>query len=167
MIKIFKLGALFCSLLFVAGCAGDKIENLVTFHVASSANITTAQSREQIKMPSTNFSLISNVEPFMYNNDLVRVDVAKVKLPEGAFLDGFYFTANTRGMKRLFTATATNLNNFIVAKINGTPFALRQVDMVITDGKLFMVADVPEGMDLQKTAEDINKSIEVSHKINE
>lgn len=167
MKKILRTFSTAMATLLLAGCAGEEIKDYITFHVASTVNFQTTAARERINMPSTNFSLVANVDPFMYNNDLERVDVAKVNHPVEGTITGFYFKANSRGMKRLFTATATNLNNFIVAKLNGKPIAIRKVDMVISDGKIFMVADTNEGTDLQKIADEINESIEIAHRINE
>ena len=167
MMKIAKIFAALAALATLAGCAGNEIKNLVTFHVATSETMPTSFAREPLLMPTSGFTLVCNKEPFMYNNDLTRADVAKVNLPEGGSLDGLYFTANERGTKRLFTATAANLNNFIVAKINGEPFALRRIDMAIADGKIFMVFDAPNGAKIDKTAEDLNESIEIAHKIND
>ena len=166
MKKFKEIIAALATVLTLCGCASDKIDNLGTFHIATTANLQTLTARERIKMPSTGFELVSDVEPFMYNNDLVRVDVAQVKLPQGGTVKGFYFIASDRGTRRLFSASATNLNNFIVVKLNGKPIALRQVDGIISDGKIFAIADVPEDTDLQKTADEINESILQANELN-
>ena len=165
MRKFIGTIAAFAAALTLCGCASTEIKDLVTFHVATSINLQSTAAREKIKMPSTGFELVSTIEPFMYNKDLVRVDVAQVELPQGGTVKGFYFTADDRGTRRLFSASATNLNNFIVVKLNGKPIALRQVDVIISDGKLFAIADVPEDTDLQKTADDINEAILQSHEL--
>lgn len=165
MKKIISIVSVAIVSLLMGGCGSEELKTLVTFHMGSSVmGLPESPARELIEMPSSNFRLMCSTDIFMYNGDLERVDVARVD-SDGIRIDGFYFKCSISGAKKLLSLTASNLNNFIVMKINGKPMGLRKIDTVIPDGMLFVIADVPKGQDLQKIADEINEAIQVTEKI--
>ena len=52
MMKIAKIFAALAALATLAGCAGNEIKNLVTFHVATSETMPTSFAREPLLMTS-------------------------------------------------------------------------------------------------------------------
>lgn len=152
--------------LVLGGC-GEDLKTLVSFHVGSSvAGLPESAARELIEMPSSNYRLMCSTDIFMYNGDLERVDVARVNA-DGMQIDGFYFKCTISGAKKLLSVTASNLNNYIVMKINDKPMGLRKIDTVIPDGMLFVIADIPKNQDLHKIADEINEAIQITNKIKE
>lgn len=165
MKKIINIVSIVIASLLMGGCASEELKTLVTFHMGSSVmGLPETAARELIEMPSSNFRLMCSTDIFMYNGDLERVDVARVE-SDGIKIDGFYFKCSISGAKKLLSLTASNLNNFIVMKINNKPMGLRKIDTVIPDGMLFVIADVPNGKDLQKIADEINEAIETTAKL--
>lgn len=151
--------------LLLGGCGGEELKTLLTFHVGTNVmGLPETAARELIEMPSTNFRLMCSTDIFMYNGDIERVDVARVD-SGGIRIDGLYFKCTVEGAKKLLNITASNLNNFIVMKINGKPVGLRKIDTVIPDGMLFVIADGPKQEELQKIADEINESILVTNRI--
>ena len=166
MKKLISIFLVSIASLVLGGC-GEDLKTLVSFHVGSSvAGLPESAARELIEMPSSNFRLMCSTDIFMYNGDIEHVDVARVNV-DGIQIDGFYFKCSIAGAKKLLSVTASNLNNFVVMKINGKPMGLRKIDMVISDGMLFVIADVPAGQDLQKIADEINEAIQITNKIKE
>ncbi len=154
------------SAFFIAACSSsddDADKKLLTFHVGSQNSIDSGISRETVVMPLSNFAIITSKDQFMYNGDLVKVELAQVN-DHGGPITGFYFTCQERGRKRLIQATGANMGGFIVVKFNGEPIGLRKIDTVITDGKIFVCSEVEPGTDLEKFVEEMNAAIK---KINE
>ncbi len=166
MKKFIKIFCSFLSLALLGGCGEDEIKTFVSFHIGSSSNVMgVGSSREPIEMEGSKFRLLCDPNPFIYSGDLERVDVARVDTPDGMKIDGFYFKCDIDGTRKLLAVTASNLNNFIVMKINGVPMGLRRIDTIISDGMLFVIADVPMKTVLQKVADDINESIVITNEI--
>ena len=171
MKKIISIISFTFATFALSGCFTEELKTLVTFHTGTSVmGLPETNARELVEMPSSGTRVMCGTDIFMYSGDLERVDVAQVKV-DGIEIYGFYFRCSMAGSKKLFSMTGSNLNNYIVMKINGKPMGLRKVDTVIADGLLFVIADVPEvkGVsemeNLQKIADEINESIQVSDKI--
>ncbi len=166
MKNLLKALVLSLSTLLFSGCMEDEVKTLVTFHIGSGANILPQSiARDIVELPGSGHRLMCNNHPFLYGGDLERVDVARVDMPDVISIDGFYFRCSIDGTRKLLAASAANLNNFIVLKINDVPMGLRKIDTIIHDGMLFVIADVPPKTELQKIADDINESILTINKI--
>lgn len=143
-----------------SACSDDEIKNMLFFHICEARN-EIGVSRQRVTMPKSGFELIANNSEFMTSADLERVDVAQIQMPDGKLVTGFLFTCNERGRKRLYRETAASMGGWILMKENTKPVALRRIDTLIQDGKLFMVLEFPEDTDLFKKAEEYNKDIQV------
>lgn len=154
--------ALALSTLAVAfsACNDEKVETLLLFYTCEARN-ELGVSRQKVVMPESGFELIANKREFMSSADLERVDVAQVVMPDGNPVTGFLFTCNEKGQKKLYREAAANMGGWILLKENSKPIALRKIDTIIQDGKLFMVLEFPKDTDLFKKAEAYNKDIQV------
>ncbi len=164
--KLLTISTAIFAILALCSCNSSEDDNehkkLITFHVGAKGTFDSGIARETVVLPLSGFSIITNKEQFMYNGDLVKADLAQVN-DVGGIVKGFYFTCQERGAKRLMQATGANMGSFIVVKYDGTPIGARKIDTTITDGKVFIVSEVPE-KDLEKMLKDLNAAIE---KINE
>lgn len=146
------------ALLGVSGCEDEDMK-LITFHIANARGVLAGVSRTSETMPTSGFSVVSKNEHFMYSGDLVGVQLGQVRLPDNSREIGFIFQCDNRGTTRLFQATAANMGAFIVVKYNGETIGLRQIDMAISDGILFVVSECPPDTDLHKKVEEMNNDI--------
>ena len=107
----------------------DSVKKLITFHSGSERANALASNRTLEVMPISTVSVMTDTNHFMR---------------------GFYFICNSRGAKRLFQATASNMGGYIVVKYDGNVIGLRRIDMPINDGKIFVTPEIPLEDDLQK-----------------
>lgn len=152
MLSILALG--------FSACSDEEVKNMVFFYTCEARN-EIGVSRQKVVMPKSAFELIANKREFMSSADMERVDVAQIRMPDGEIVTGFLFTCNEKGRKKLYRETAANMGGWILMKENTSPVALRKIDTIIQDGKLFMVLEFPEGTDLFKKIEDYNKDIQI------
>ena len=143
----------------LSACDDDKPKKLITFHLANPVWIESANTRTQMVMPVSGVNLIVNNIEFMYSGDLERIDLAQVETADGGKIDGFQFVCNSRGRKRLYTQSASNLNAYIVVLFGEEPIAARRIDMVLGDGKFFAISELPAGKDLVKFKDELNESV--------
>ncbi len=158
MKKIYAIFAALMALLFLSGCEDKKIK-LITFHVANPREVSYGISRTQLTMPASGFSLAVSNDQFMYSGDLTEVKPAQITLPDGKKEVGFLFIGDQRGALRLYHVTGGNLGGYIVVRYDGQPIAVRKIDCAISDGVLFAVSELPEGEDMFKYIEDMNRDI--------
>ena len=154
-----KVAAALALCVSLASCSEDEDMTLLTFHSATSRGIISDLSRTSITLPVSGVETIYENEQFMYSGDISQVDLAQVKLPDGSPLTVFMFTCNDRGKRRLYTTTASNMGGSIVVLYGGKPLAFRKIDVVISDGILLAVPELPEGTDLFKELEKIRESV--------
>lgn len=162
------LKSAFLGLLAFSLCAcsdDDSVKKLITFHSGSERANALASNRTLEVMPISTVSVMTDTNHFMYNGDLQKVHVAEVTLPDGKPMRGFYFICNSRGAKRLFQATASNIGGYIVVKYDGNVIGLRRIDMPINDGKIFVTPEIPLEDDLQKLVDEMNMAIETINEI--
>lgn len=143
-----------------SGCDDEKVDTMVYFYICESRN-ELGVSRQKVLMPESGFELIANKREFMTSADMERVDVAQVVMPDGQPVTGFLFTCNEKGKKKLYRETAASMGGWILMKENTDPVALRKIDTIIQDGKLFMVLEFPQDTDLFAKAADYNKNIQI------
>lgn len=127
----------------------------------------TSFAREPLLMPTSGFQLVCNKEPFMYNNDLTRVDVAKVNLPEGGSLDGFTSpqTNAAQNASSPQPPQTSTTSSWLKSTANPSPCAAST--WLSPTERYSWSFDAPKGAKIDKTAEDLNESIEIAHKIND
>ena len=162
-----KLAQIFClaiAALSLCSCT-DKPEVMLTFHVCSPRTAMVGGNMQTVKMPITGFEVKMQSDYFMYLSDLVNVDVAEVYDQFGNPIRGLLFTTDSRGSRRLYQATAGNQGAQIVLMEGSTPVALRKIDVVMSDGNLFMLTEFPEGVDIFEKAETYKKSINAAQAI--
>ena len=169
--KFLKLAVLAAATLSLFGCNsdGDDEVMMITLHMGNSRSIASELSRKSVTMPQSGLTVMMELSQFMYNGDLEEVHFAKNPMPDGSLINGFYFVANDRGMKRLMQATGGNIGSFIVMCVNGKPMGLRKIDSVVQDGKIFIISEF-EGTDeeMGKYVADMNEAIKkVGKKIEE
>ncbi len=148
------------SALLISACSDENVENMLFFY-SCEARSELGISRQKVVMPESGFELIANKREFMSSADLERVDVAKIVLPDGKPVTGFLFECNEKGTKKLYRETASNMGGWILLRENTTPIALRKIDTIIQDGKLFMVLEFPEDTDLFQKVDAYNKDIQI------
>ncbi len=160
MKKFLTYAFLIASIFSLSGCFwGEKIENFLTLHVCEARN-ELGVSREKIKMPETGVEFIGIKDPFMTIGDLESVDVAEVYDPStGEVIRGFTLNCNPKGTKKLFRETSKSMGRWIILKENGKPCAIRKIDSIISNGKLFMQLEYPRETDIFKKAQDYSKDI--------
>lgn len=160
MKKILHYALLAFSAFSISGCIWDEtIENYLTLHVCEARN-EIGVSRERVKMPETGVEFIVQKEAFMTMGDLDSVDVAEVYDPSsGTTIRGFVLNCNGKGIKKLFRETSKSMGGWILLKENGNPRAIRKIDSIISNGKLFMLLEYPRETDLFKKAQDYTKDI--------
>lgn len=165
MKKFLTYTFLVASIFSLSGCFwGDKIENYLTLHIGEARN-EIGVSRERVKMPETGVEFIVQKEAFMTLGDLDSVDVAEVYDPSSrTTIRGFLLNCNGKGIKKLFRETSKSMGGWILLKENGKPCAIRKIDSIISNGKLFMQLEYPRETDIFKKAQDYSKDIK---KINE
>ena len=160
MKKILNLTALLALMSALCGCFWDeKIENNLTLHVCESRS-EIGISRETVRMPETGVDFTVVKEPFMTMGDLESVDVAEVYDPYAArMITGFQLNCAGMGAKKLFRETSKSIGGWILLKENGNPRAIRKIDSIITNGKLFMMLEYPKGTDIYQKAQDYSRDI--------
>ncbi|MBO6103396.1 MAG: hypothetical protein J6P03_09135 [Opitutales bacterium] len=159
-ILAFALAAL---TLLTSSCDDEEVKTMLMFYTCEAKN-TVGLSRQTVKMPYSNFEVIANKRECMTSADFDSVDIAEVRTPNGGAIKGFLFNCNERGVKKLFRETSANLGGWILLTENGNPVGLRKIDMIIQDGKLFMLLEFPKGTDLTEKLMDYNKSVQVLSK---
>lgn len=142
------------------GCDEENVETMVYFYTCEARN-ELGVSRQKVVMPESGFEVIANKKEFMTSADMQRVDVAQVQMPDGKLITGFLFTCNEKGQKKLYRETAANIGGWILMKENSNSVALRKIDTIIQDGKLFMVLEFPADTDLFMKAAEYNKDINI------
>ena len=163
MKKLYCLFLVLLPLLFT-GCGG-KDAKLITFNIASMRGVDSGLAYKSVVMPFTGTRLIMSTDVFLYSGDISAVHVAENVMPDGQKIEGFYFLLNDRGIRKLTTATASNMGSYIVLSYAGTPIGLRIIDAVITDGRLFVCS---EYFDKNKTIHDVVEEMrEELDKVNE
>lgn len=157
----------FCSL--ICGCSIDGPTKMFTFHLGNSRSIASELARSSVTMPVSGFTVVTNNDYFMYSGDLEHVDWSYCKAVDNEKVYGFTFKCNDRGRKRLLQATAGNMGGFIVVKYDGTPIGIRLIDTAITNGELFVVAEIPDTSEseIARLLKEMNESIENINKIAE
>ena len=166
--KFLKSMLLAALTLVVCACSDeDSVKKLITFHTGSERDNAMASNRTLEVMPISTVSVMTDTNHFMYNGDLQKVHVAEVTLPDGKPLRGFYFICNSRGAKRLFQATASNMGGYVVVKYDGNVIGLRRIDMAMNDGKIFVTPEIPLKADLQALVDEMNKAIDTINEIKE
>ena len=148
------------SSLFLSACDDDKVDTFLTFYTCEAKN-STGVSREVVKMPVSNFEVIANKKEFLTSADFDSMDIAEVRTPNGGTIRGFLFNCNEKGKNKLFRESSANLGGWILLRENGVAVGLRKIDMVMQDGKLFMLLEFAEGTDLTKKAISYNESIRI------
>ncbi len=167
--KIFITRIFLCAMacLCLCACKDEKDLTLLTFHKGNSRGMVSGLSRTSLTLPVSGMDVIYENEQFMYSGDILKVDLAQVKLPDGSPLTCFMFTCNDRGKRRLYTATASNMGGSIVVLYGGKPLAFRTVDTTISNGVLLAVPELPEDTDLFKELDKIRTSLNNVNEIKE
>ncbi|MBR4597165.1 MAG: hypothetical protein IKO42_02080 [Opitutales bacterium] len=160
MKKLFAYIMLVALASSLSGCFWDeKIENYLTLHVCESRS-EIGLSRENIKMPETGVEFTAVKDPFMTMGDLESVDIAEVYDPySGKMIRGFQLNCAGMGAKKLFRETSKCMGGWIILKENGKPCAIRKIDSIITNGKLFMMLKYPKGTDIYQKAQEYSRDI--------
>lgn len=150
------------ALAFLSGCSlweDEKIENYLTLHMCEARN-EIGLSREMVRMPETGVEFIAVKEPFMGMGDLDSVDVAEVYDPYlNKKIVGFQLNCGRMGVKKLYRETSNAMGGWIILKENGKPCAIRKIDSIISNGKLFMMLEYPKDTDIYKKAQDYSRDI--------
>lgn len=157
--------AVLCTITLLAWGCSDKVDNLLTFHIATPKGTTAGMTIEDVTMPGTGFTVKTNRDFFMYTADLTGVDLAEVTTVDGSKLKGLLFYCDRRGARRLYQETAANIGGQVILKDNGVPIGLRRIDVVMSDGKIFVVTEFPEETDMFEIIESYRKSIKAAQEI--
>lgn len=126
--------ALFSLLLF-SGCASRKPPSIpVQFYVE--VNYPTEENQHY-----TAKQLLSRIgaNPVIVGSEILAVDLVRVDL--GMCL---LFQLNTQASFRLYNITAQNLGKRLILVINDEPVGVRNIDEIISNGRLFTFLDLPD-----------------------
>ncbi|MBE6412957.1 MAG: hypothetical protein E7035_00200 [Verrucomicrobiaceae bacterium] len=163
--KILKFISLLFITLLVSACSSNKDAKLITFNVATLRGVDTGRAYKSVVMPITGTRLFVNTDIILYSGDIEKINVAENAMPMGGKIEGFYFTLNDRGIRKLTNATASNMGSYIVCSYNSNPIGLRIIDTVITDGRLFVPS---EYYDAKKTIHEfVEEMTDELDKVNE
>ncbi len=138
--KKILLSMLFVAVAVLSGCSGGSAK-LITFNIATMRGVDTGLAYRSVVMPFTGTRLIMSTDVFLYSGDISDIHVAENTMPDGRKIEGFYFILNDKGIRKLTTATASNMGSYIVMSYGGSPIGLRIIDAVITDGRLFICSE--------------------------
>lgn len=90
---------------------------VITFHKATRVSTPISLLRESMVLPLSKTNVTVDKEGFITSLDIERVDFARDKTTDGAYIDGFFFTLTGDGAKKLAQAIGNSMGNLIVVRL--------------------------------------------------
>ena len=143
--------ALLCTLVLVACAttgAGEKFTPTLARVFLESAD----GAGMEMVLPQSGVHLIVNVQPVLTEGDIANVEVAQVDLGKCLM-----FQLTPSAARDFYRLSGSHQGRRLLLVVNGTPIGGRRVDGPITDGVVFVFAELPDSA-LPKLVEDLKKT---------
>jgi hypothetical protein len=145
----FALGA---AMLAGAGCGTAKRPLDYTPQAARFYLEAASGDGTPLRLPQSGVNLAVNSKPVITEGDIANVDLVQVDL--GKCL---YFQLTPTASRDFYRMSVTHQGRRLVLVIDGVALGARRIDGPITNGVVFIFAEVPEE-DLPKLVENLKKS---------
>ncbi len=160
MKRLLMVAASFAVLLF-AGCkslrepARDFTPTLARFFLE-----TTDVGTAAVELPISGVRVTIGAKPVLTEGDIVDVDLMQVELGKCLM-----FQLTPSAARDLYRLTASSQGRRLVLLLNQMPVGARRIDAPLTDGRIFMFAEVTDAAlpvlvtNLKKTTAELQRAI--------
>jgi hypothetical protein len=115
--------------------------------------LETADARSSpVVLPHSGVRVAVGVQPVLSENDLANVELVRVELGQCLM-----FKVTPSATRDLYRLTAANQGRRLVLTVNGEPLGARRIDGPLTDGVVFVFAEV-EDADLPRLVQNLKRS---------
>lgn len=149
---LFPILALGAAALVGAGCGTSKKPLDYTPQAARFYLESASGDGTPLRLPHSGVNLAVNSKPVITEGDIANVDLVQVEL--GKCL---YFQLTPTASRDFYRMSVTHQGRRLALVIDGVALGARRIDGPITNGVIFVFAEVPDE-DLPKLVENLKKS---------
>lgn len=150
----------FAACLLLAGCASTETPQDYTRTVARFYLENTNNDGTPVTLPRSAVSLMLNPKPVITEGDITNVELVQVELGKCLL-----FQLTPAGVRDFYRLSVAHQGRRIALQINGTVVGARRMDGAITNGVIYVFAEVPDEAlpalveNLKKTSAAVQREI--------